>query len=161
MRFWLPYKIEIQDQPTVITDDMAEVEMYRSKGYKITKPTLRVARLKLAIRGEYKTSKKAEAVVLMKIGGMLRFDPMDAVREGLLTLGNLVEMGLVPAPKDEPVPAPVVVEEVAEPMPDFDVMGKDALVAWADDRKPPIHLDRRKRKDILVAEVREALGLSE
>lgn len=112
------------------------------------------------IRGSYETSNPAEVKVLLKVGSLF-FNPQDAVDEGIFTAEEMIAMGWTVKPpagqevKPEAIKVPAV--DLPDPLPDFDTISKSALVDWADAQDPPIHLDRRKRKDDLAEEVRAIL----
>jgi hypothetical protein len=159
MRFWLATRLEAPGQLPITTASREFQAELVSRGYRILGfPQMGIAALGMKIRGHYETKDRNEVLVLMKVGGNLHCNPQDAVDEGILTAAEVKALGydnVVAPPDAKPVAAPV--PEVPEILPDFYTMKKEALVKWADAQVPPIHLDRRKRKDTLVAEVKAAL----
>jgi len=167
MKFWLVTRYEKSGSPAMATDDQQMAAALISQGYKAHIPELGVEAIgrRFRIRGSYTTNDRNQAIILMKIGGHLRFNAQDAIDEGLLTFEEMKALGFANVvdrePTKKPEPEPPKVEapkpEIKPSLPDFYVMKKDALVAWADNQVPQIHLDRRKRKDDLVKDVLAAL----
>ncbi len=158
MRFWLPSRIEQPGKPAYTTDNQERISYAINEGARVTPGRMHFKRLNLTIKSEYETKDRNLILKLMKAGGQLRFNKMDAINEGILTPDDFAQAG-IPLPKEvgnAPVKEPEKkIEEVV--LPDFDTLSKKNLVEWADAQEPPIHLDRRKRKGDLVKEVKEAL----
>jgi len=130
-------------------------------------PELGIAAIgpRFRIKGHYHTKDRNEVLILMKVAGPLRCNPQDAIDEGILTFDEVKALGFDNVVDREPIkeaePEPPKVEapkpEIKPSLPDFYTMKKEALVMWADNQVPQIHLDRRKKKDDLVKDVLAAL----
>ena len=163
MKFWLPVRAEGKGVSGETTDDPRRIADLISRGARITHGVFRLPNIGegIKIKQSYESTNPEEIKALMQVGGILRFNPKDAIDEGLLSAAEVKALGFDVEVSDESEEEPKSKSKPADlppKTPNLDTISKEALVSWADAQDPPIHLDRRKRKDALVKEVKMALA---
>lgn len=142
VKFILPYTLNVAGKSPITTYDEHEANRL-IPGKKHARISVRASilanfGLDPMINGEIETDRADLIEILKSIPG-LRYVEAE------------VKEFMASPEAARPLPPPV------KALPDFDVMGKDEMVAWAIQRTPPIPLDRRKTVDTIRKELRSEL----
>lgn len=157
MLFKIASRVKLPGMPPTVESDPGMLKTYADRGAQIIIGEIRIHKLKDRIpggmiRGRYATTDRAECEILLKVG-TLDFNPQEAVDEGIFTYDEMMKKGFDVRPLPEAPAVKTEVEEVPEPLPDFDTMTIPRIVEWGLNQDPPINLDPRKRKDDIKADL--------